>query len=84
MSTAPQNTSTKGDRTRRRLLDAAAAEIARRGPGGTSLATVAQRADLKAGSVYFHLSSRDALIERVLEEGVREPLRILDETVAAS
>lgn len=78
----PPNTPTKGDRTRRRLLDAAAAEIAERGAAGTSLAAVARRAQLKAGSVYFHFSSRDALIEAVLEEGVRESLRILDETVA--
>lgn len=72
----------KGDRTRRRLLDAAAGEIARRGPDGTSLAGVARRSGLKPGSVYFHFSSREALIEAVLEEGVRESLRILDTALA--
>lgn len=78
----PPNAPSKGDRTRRRLLDAAAAEIARRGPDGTSLAAVARRAELKAGSVYFHFDSRDHLIEAVLEEGVRESLRILDDAVS--
>jgi TetR/AcrR family transcriptional regulator, cholesterol catabolism regulator len=82
-SPPPTNAPSKGDRTRRRLLDAAAAEIARRGPDGTSLAAVARRAELKAGSVYFHFDSRDHLIEAVLEEGVRESLRILDDAVSA-
>ena len=73
----------KGDRTRRRLLDAAAAEIARHGPDATSLAGVARRAGLQPGSVYFHFSSRDALVEAVHEEGLRESLRILETALAA-
>lgn len=68
---------TKGDRTRRRLLDAAAAQLAHYGQAGTSLAEIAAQAGLKTGSVYFHFGSKDELIATVLEEGLRESLRHL-------
>lgn len=74
---------TKGDRTRRRLLDAAAAEVARHGPAGVSLGGIAAAAGLRTGSVYFHFSSKDELVETMLEEGLRETLRLLDEALAA-
>jgi TetR/AcrR family transcriptional regulator, cholesterol catabolism regulator len=73
----------KGDRTRRRLLDAAAAEVARLGPAGASLGGIAAAAGLKTGSVYFHFASRDELIATMLEEALRESLRLLEEALAA-
>jgi TetR/AcrR family transcriptional regulator, cholesterol catabolism regulator len=73
----------KGDRTRRRLLDAAAAELARHGVAGTSLSAIAATAGLRTGSVYFHFSSKDSLIETVLEEGLRESLTRLGDALAA-
>jgi TetR/AcrR family transcriptional regulator, cholesterol catabolism regulator len=69
---------TKGDRTRRRLLDAAAAEVARHGRAGASLSAIAAAAGLKPGSIYFHFGSREQLIDAMLEEGVRESLARLD------
>jgi AcrR family transcriptional regulator len=69
---------TKGDRTRRRLLDAAAAEVARHGRAGASLSAIAAGAGLKPGSIYFHFGSREQLIDAMLEEGVRESLARLD------
>jgi len=75
--------STKGDRTRRRLLDAAAAEVARHGRAGASLTAIAAAAGLKPGSIYFHFGSRDQLIDAMLEEGVRESLARLDQALAA-
>src|SRR5216684_5586989 len=81
--TGTRNAATKGDRTRRRLLDAAAAEVARRGLAGTSLSGIAAAAGLKAGSIYFHFESKEQLIEMMLEEGLRESLRHLDEALAA-
>jgi AcrR family transcriptional regulator len=74
--------STKGDRTRRRLLDAAAAELARLGPPGVSLAGIAATAGLKTGSIYFHFASKDELIATVLAEGLRQTLRLLDEALS--
>jgi AcrR family transcriptional regulator len=73
----------KGDRTRRRLLDAAAAEVARLGPAGASLGGIAAAAGLKSGSIYFHFASRDELIATMLEEGLRESLRLLEEALDA-
>jgi AcrR family transcriptional regulator len=75
--------STKGDRTRRRLLDAAAAEVARVGAAGASLAGIAAAAGLKTGSIYFHFASKDELIATMLEEGLRESLRLLTESLDA-
>jgi AcrR family transcriptional regulator len=73
---------TKGDRTRRRLLDAAAAEVARHGRAGASLTAIAAAAGLKPGSIYFHFGSRGQLIDAMLEEGVRESLARLDRAMA--
>jgi TetR/AcrR family transcriptional regulator, cholesterol catabolism regulator len=83
-STEPPTTDprTKGDRTRRRLLDAAAAEVARHGRAGASLSAIAAAAGLKPGSIYFHFGSREQLIDTVLEEGVRESLARLDQAMA--
>jgi AcrR family transcriptional regulator len=74
--------STKGDRTRRRLLDAAAAELTQLGPPGVSLAGIAATAGLKTGSIYFHFASKDELIATVLAEGLRRTLRLLDEALS--
>jgi AcrR family transcriptional regulator len=74
--------STKGNRTRRRLLDAAAAEVARHGRAGASLSAIAVAAGLKPGSIYFHFGSREQLIDAMLEEGVRESLARLDQATA--
>jgi AcrR family transcriptional regulator len=81
--TAARENVTKGDRTRRRLLDAAAALVARRGLDAISLGDIAAEAGLKTGSIYFHFASKEQLIETVLEEGLIESLRHLDEALAA-
>ena len=73
----------KGDRTRKRLLDAAAAEVARHGVAGTSINAIAAAAGLKTGSVYFHFESRDQLVEAMLEEGLLASLAFLDRALAA-
>ena len=80
---AGERVTTKGDRTRRRLLDAAAAELARNGLAGASIGTIAAAAGLRTGSVYFHFPSKDELIAEVLEVGLRETLVHLDEALAA-
>lgn len=74
---------TKGVRTRRRLLDAAAAEVARHGVARANLTEIAAAAGLRTGSIYFHFASKDQLIETMLEEGLRETLRFLDDALAA-
>jgi AcrR family transcriptional regulator len=73
----------KGDRTRKRLLDAAAAEVARCGVAGTSINAIAAAAGLKTGSVYFHFESKDQLVEAMLEEGLLASLAFLDKALSA-
>lgn len=79
---AGERAATKGGRTRRRLLDAAAAELARNGLAGASIGSIAAAAGIRTGSVYFHFSSKDVLIAEVLEVGLRETLVLLDEALA--
>jgi AcrR family transcriptional regulator len=65
----------KAARTRIRILDAAAEAFAAHGYAATSLQRIADGAGLKAGSLYFHFDSKDALIADVLREGVQRTMR---------
>src|ERR1700694_1412440 len=82
-SAAASSQASKGDRTRKRLLDAAAAEVARCGVAGTSINAIAAAAGLKTGSVYFHFESKAQLVEAMLEEGLLASLAFLDAALAA-
>jgi AcrR family transcriptional regulator len=55
----------------RQILDAAAWLLRHRGYEATTTRAIAERVGIKAGSIYHHLSSKDALVERVINEGVR-------------
>jgi TetR/AcrR family transcriptional regulator, cholesterol catabolism regulator len=81
--TAEAAQESKGGRTRKRLLDAAAAEVARCGVAGTSINAIAAAAGLKTGSIYFHFESKDRLVEAMLEEGLLASLAFLDAALAA-
>src|SRR5712675_1190281 len=82
-SAADSSQASKGRRTRKRLLDAAATEVARHGVAGTSINAIAAAAGLKTGSVYFHFESKDQLVEAMLEEGLSASLAFLDKALAA-
>jgi AcrR family transcriptional regulator len=64
----------KGDRTRRRVLDEAARLFARAGIAATSMGDVATAVGMKTGSLYFHFPSKDALVREVLREGIEQAL----------
>ena len=83
MSADARTPHSKGGRTRRRVLDVAAAEIARHGVSGASLRSIAAAAGLKTGSVYFHFDSKEHLFEAVLEEGLHRTLEHLDAELSA-
>jgi AcrR family transcriptional regulator len=60
---------TKSERTRQRILDAAAEVLAERGYEAR-LADIAERAGMQAGSLYYHFASREELVEEILRIGI--------------
>lgn len=67
MTTAP----TKGERTRERILDVAAAALRRHGHAGVSIADVMREAGLTHGGFYAHFENREALLAAALERASR-------------
>ncbi len=63
---------TKAAATRSRVLDSAASVLAEKGYADTSLNDIAKAAGMQAGSLYYHFSSKDALIEETLRFGVSQ------------
>jgi TetR/AcrR family transcriptional regulator, cholesterol catabolism regulator len=64
----------------RQILDAAAWLLRHRGYEATTTRAIAERVGIKAGSIYHHFSSKDAIVERVINEGVR----VVHEAVTAA
>ncbi|PRZ41056.1 TetR family transcriptional regulator [Antricoccus suffuscus] len=60
---------TKADRTRERLITAAAAILSTKGYAGTRLSDIAAEAQMQAPAIYYHFASREDLIQEVLVEG---------------
>ncbi len=56
--------------SQKRVLDAAAKNFRDYGYTGTTMRVIADAADLKAGSIYYHYGSKDELISAVLEQGM--------------
>jgi len=61
-----------GGSLRERLVDAAVALIARKGPQGFSLREVARRARVSEAAPYWHFADREALLAAVAERGFVE------------
>ena len=72
--TDPKSTeaATKAERTRVRILDAAAATLSQRGYSGTRLSDVAEAARLQTPAIYYHFASREDLIEEVMFVGMAD------------
>lgn len=60
---------TKSERTRARILDAAAEVFSEQGYGAR-LSDIAERAGMKTGSLYYHFDSREDLVTEILHRGV--------------
>lgn len=56
--------------SQKRVLDAAAKIFRDYGYGGTTMRAIADEAQLKAGSIYYHYKSKDELISAVLDLGI--------------
>jgi len=59
-----------GPEGRQRILDEAATLFLQRGYAATSLRGIATAAGMKAGSLYYHFASKDALLEAILLRGI--------------
>jgi len=68
----------KKDKTREVLLDKAAQMFSRQGYQSTSLKEIAAAADMKAGSLYYHFESKEALMAEVLDRSIQ----FISDTVA--
>jgi AcrR family transcriptional regulator len=66
-------------RTRRRILDAARALVAERGPESLTVSAVAHAAGLNRTTAYQHFRTRDELVNVVMQELIDEVGRLLDE-----
>ena len=60
--------------TRRKLLEAAFAEVHRHGFQAASLDAIVERAGVSKGALYHHFPDKSALGHAVIDEVVREPL----------
>jgi AcrR family transcriptional regulator len=64
-------------RTRRNLLAAARHLFADRGVEHTAIADIAERADIAIGSFYNYFSTKDELLNALIEDSLSEQLRLL-------
>ena len=67
---ATDEAASKSERTRSRILDAAAHVLSVKGYAGTRLSDVAEYAELQAPAIYYYFASRDDLIEEVMYAGI--------------
>ena len=68
----------KGERSRMRILDAAARLLSCRGYAATTLTDIAAAAEMQAGSLYYHFDSKDAIVEEVLRVGIDHAQSAID------
>ena len=61
---------TKSEISQKRVLDSAAKIFRDNGYAGTTMRAIAEDADLKAGSIYYHYKSKDELISAMLDLGM--------------
>ena len=72
----------KSDRTRERILDAAAEVFSEQGYSAR-LSDIAERAGMKAGSLYYHFDSREDLVAEILHRGIQRSFDHAREAVDA-
>lgn len=70
-------------RTRRRIVETAAALLRRKGVSGTGIGSVMREAGLTHGGFYGHFDSKDDLVADACAAGVREATRSLLDAASA-
>jgi len=64
----------KAEKTRAEILRAAACMLRDNGYKATTLRQIAEEANMKAGSVYYHFKSKEAIVDEVLNAGLSDLL----------
>jgi AcrR family transcriptional regulator len=83
LASAPNEDLRKADATRQSILEAAARVFRRDGYAAARLSDIAGEIGMKAGSLYYHFGSREALVEAVMDEGTRRTHARMIERLAA-
>ncbi len=73
----------KGERSRMRILDAAARLLSCRGYAATTLTDIAAAAEMQAGSLYYHFDSKDEIVTEVLRVGIDHACEAIDAALEA-
>lgn len=82
-TTETANGESKSERTRSRILDAAAHVLSVKGFAGTRLTDVARYAQLQAPAIYYYFPSREDLIEEVMFRGISDMRQHLQSSLDA-
>lgn len=77
MSDLPRPTTARGEATRRRLLDAAEAEIAEKGFSRASISSITRRAGVGQGTFYLYFPSKEDALRELVRHMGRELRRAL-------
>jgi TetR/AcrR family transcriptional regulator, cholesterol catabolism regulator len=83
MSQAAPRATDRGNRTRARILDAAAVLLNTHGYAGTRLSDIAEVAKLQTPAIYYYFPSRDDVIEAVVTAGQQSVIDHVEEALAA-
>lgn len=70
MTETPDRHARRREATRRKLIDAAKALVARQGVDNTRIQKITEEADVGFGSFYNHFASKEEIIEAVLAETI--------------
>lgn len=73
----------RSERTRREVLDAAAACIAREGFAAATTTRIAEQAEVSWGVLQYHFGDKDGLMEAVLNYGMEQTERLFGELIEA-
>lgn len=76
------NSASKKDKTHQLILDTAARLFAKHGYHGTPLKNIAAEVNMKAGSLYYHFSSKEHLMQEVLDRSILVIRQMVDQEVA--
>ncbi|BDB44286.1 TetR family transcriptional regulator [Mycobacterium kiyosense] len=73
----------ESERTRTRILDAAAHVLSSKGYAGTRMTDIAESADIAPVAIYDHFQTRDDLIEEVMYRGISDMRQRLQQALDA-